>query len=230
MSKKKLTKNRKKYLLNVFDKKYSLEESISIIKKISFAKFNESIDISIRLKKNKKENNSIIRGIIDLPNGTGKKNYILAIVTKDKELKSKEFGATYVGLHYIDKINSGWWDNKINIVVSMPSVMNKVNIISKILGQKGLMPNNKEETISLNPEISIKNIISGRIFFKSDKYGIVNSSIGRKSFSNNSILENIIVFIKEFIKKNFFIKNVYLSTTMSNSIILDHKTFLYEKK
>ncbi|WP_185877776.1 50S ribosomal protein L1 [Blattabacterium cuenoti] len=232
MSKKKLTKNRKKFLSKIYKKNFSLEESLSIIKQIGFAKFDESVDISIRLCKNNKIGNNNIKGIVDLPHGTGKKNCILAIVTEDKKNESKKVGATYVGLDYIDKINSGWWDNKINSVISMPSIMNKLNMISKILGRKGLMPNNKYNTISSDPEISIKNIISGRVFFKSDKYGIIHSSIGRKSFSNNFLLENIMVFVKEFIKKNYnyHIKNIYLSTTMSYSILLDQKVFLNERK
>ncbi|WP_185877255.1 50S ribosomal protein L1 [Blattabacterium cuenoti] len=223
---KKKTKNIKKILDKNLEKKYSLEESLPIIKDISFAKFDESVDISIRF--NIKKQNHSIKGTVKLPHKTGKKNCFLALVTKEKEKISKELGANYVGMSFVEKIKSGWWDNKINVVISMPSVINELNSIGKILGTKGLMPNPKLETMSNNPEESIKEIQLGKIIFKLDKYGIVHSSIGRKSFSNKILYENIIFFIKKvtnniphYLKNIDYIKSIYLSTSMSPSILLD---------
>ncbi|WP_113738182.1 50S ribosomal protein L1 [Blattabacterium clevelandi] len=228
---KKLTKNRKK-ILGKIDKnnKYSLEDAITLIKKISFSKFDESIDISIRLGLDSRLSNQIVRGTVLLPHGIGKNICVLALVTKDKELEAKEAGADYVGLKYIDKIKDGWMD--IDVIVAIPSVMNQLGTLGKILGPRGLMPNPKLDTVSTNPGKSIKEIKSGRITFKSDRYGIIHSSIGRVSFSTKYLLNNLKIFITEVIRnkpsssKGFYIKKIYLSTTMSPSISLDSKSFL----
>ncbi|AWU42535.1 50S ribosomal protein L1 [Blattabacterium punctulatus] len=228
---KKLTKNRKK-ILEKIDKnnKYSLEEAFTLIKKISFSKFDESIDISIRLGLDSRLSNQIVRGTVLLPHGIGKNICVLALVTKDKELESKEAGADYVGLEYIEKIKSGWID--IDVIVAIPSVMNQLGTLGKILGPRGLMPNPKLDTVSTNPGKSIKEIKSGKIIFKADRYGIIHSSIGRVSFSTKYLLNNLKIFINEVIRnkpsssKGFYIKKIYLSTTMSPSILLDTKSFL----
>ncbi|AWU44192.1 50S ribosomal protein L1 [Blattabacterium punctulatus] len=228
---KKLTKNRK-IILGKIDKnnKYSLEEAFTLIKKISFSKFDESIDISICLGLDSRLSNQILRGTVLLPHGIGKNICVLALVTKDKELESKEAGADYVGLEYIEKIKSGWID--IDVIVAIPSVMNQLVTLGKILGPRGLMPNPKLDTVSTNPGKSIKEIKSGKIIFKADRYGIIHSSIGRVSFSTKYLLNNLKIFINEVIRnkpsssKGFYIKKIYLSTTMSPSILLDSKSFL----
>ncbi|AWU43623.1 50S ribosomal protein L1 [Blattabacterium sp. (Cryptocercus kyebangensis)] len=228
---KKLTKNRKRILEKIDKKnKYSLEDATTIIKKISFSKFDESVDISIHLGIDSRLSNQIIRGTVLLPHGIGKNICVLALVSKDKELEAKEAGADYVGLDYIEKIKSGWVD--IDVIVAIPSVMNKLGSLGKILGPKGLMPNPKLDTVSTNPGKSIKEIKSGKVTFKADRYGIIHSSIGRISFSNQYLLNNLKTFINEVIRskpsssKGSYIKRIYLSTTMSPSILLDSKSFL----
>ncbi|WP_185852020.1 50S ribosomal protein L1 [Blattabacterium cuenoti] len=227
---KKLTKNKKKILDKISSKKYSLKEAILLVKEINFVKFDASIDISIRLGIDVRLPNQMVRGTVSLPHGTGKNICILALVPKDKELEVKKVGADYVGLNYIEKIKSGWTD--IDVIVATPSVMNKLSTIGKILGPKGLMPNPKMETVSVNPEKSVKEIKSGKITFKSDRYGIVHASVGRVSFSHQHLLENIGEFIKIIIRnkpstsKGSYIKSIYLSSTMSYGIPLDLKNFV----
>ncbi|WP_185868399.1 50S ribosomal protein L1 [Blattabacterium cuenoti] len=231
MFKRKLTRNKKKNLSKVLKSSYLLKEGIPILKELSFAKFDESVDISIHLGKNKNHSsNENLRGSVKLPYGTGKKIRILAIVSKEKEEELKKAGADYAGgMDYIEKIQSGWID--FDIIVTMPSMMNQLVDLGKILGPKGLMPNSNLDTISIHPEISVKEIRSGKIFFKTDRFGSIHSSIGRKSYSNEHLLENIIVFVKTIIKnkpnsyKGDYIKNIYLSTTMSRSISIDLKVF-----
>ncbi|WP_185849096.1 50S ribosomal protein L1 [Blattabacterium cuenoti] len=230
---KKLTKNKKKILDKISSKKkYSLEEAILLIKEIDFVKFDASVDISVHLGVNIRLPNQMVRGTVSLPHGTGKNICILALVPKDKESEAKEAGADYVGLNYIEKIKSGWTD--IDIIVATPSVMNQLGTLGKILGPKGLMPNPKMETISVNPEKPIREIKSGKITFKTDRYGIVHASIGRVSFLHQYLLENIKEFIKTIIRnkpstyksKGSYIKSIYLSSTMSYGLALDLKSFV----
>ncbi|WP_185876701.1 50S ribosomal protein L1 [Blattabacterium cuenoti] len=227
----KLTRNRSKIIKEISKKKYSLEEGIILLKKINFVKFDASVDISVNLGVDVRSPNQMIRGTVKLPYGKGKNVRILALVDKDKELKAKNAGADYIGLDYIEKIKSGWKTNKIDVIVVTPSIMNQLGVIGKILGPKGLMPNPKMDTVSSNPEKSIKEIKSGKIFFKSDRYGIVHSSIGRVSFSKKYLLDNIKEFMKIIIRnkpstsKGNYIKNIHLSTTMGFSISLDSKIF-----
>ncbi|WP_185869482.1 50S ribosomal protein L1 [Blattabacterium cuenoti] len=227
----KLTKNRKKIIEKISKKKYSLEEATVLIKEINFVKFDASVDICVHLGVDVRVPNQIVRGTVQLPHGIGKKVYVLALVTKDKELEVKEAGADYVGLHYIEKIKSGW-KNHIDIIIAMPSIMNQLGSIAKILGPKGLMPNPKMDTVSIDPAKSIKEIKSGKIFFKTDRYGIIHASIGRVSFFHQHLLDNIKVFMKKIVhnkpssSKGTYIKSIYLSTTMSNSIPLDSKIFV----
>ncbi|WP_185864910.1 50S ribosomal protein L1 [Blattabacterium cuenoti] len=238
---KKITKNRKKILSNLSNlkEKYPLKKCLSILKKISFTKFDESIDISINLSMSTKNQNQSIKGIVKLPNGNGKKHCILSLVSKDKESISQELGANYIGLNFIEKIKNGWWDDAINFVISMPTVMKELTPISKFLGVKGLMPNPKVGTMSDNPEKCIKDIKSGKLVFKVDRYGVINFPIGKVSFSEKYLYENIIIFVKEVTRLNpsFFkrskyinINSIYLSTTMSCSVQLDLKKLFYEDK
>ncbi|WP_185857829.1 50S ribosomal protein L1 [Blattabacterium cuenoti] len=227
---KKLTKNKKKILEKISSKKkYSLEEAIVLIKEINFVKFDASFDIAVHLGIDVRLPNQMVRGTVLLPHGTGKNICILALVPKDKELEVKKAGADYVGLNYIEKIKSGWTD--IDLIVATPSVMNQLGTIGKILGPKGLMPNPKMETVSVNPGKSIQEIKSGKITFKADRYGIVHASIGKVSFSSQHLLDNIVKFMKIIIRnkpstsKGFYIRSIYLSSTMSCSIPLDLKIF-----
>lgn len=229
---KKLTKNKKKYIDKIsYTKKYSLEDATVLIKEINFVKFNASVDIAIRLGIDVRSPDQMIRGAVQLPHGIGKNVVILALVNKEKELEAKESGADYVGLDFIEKIKSGWTDD-IDVIVATPSVMNKLGVIGKILGPKGLMPNPKMETVSTNIKKSIQDIKSGKVFFKADRYGIVHSSVGRISFSSQNLLENIEEFMKKIIRskpsssKGLYIRSIYLSSTMSNCIPLDIKDFI----
>ncbi|WP_185870381.1 50S ribosomal protein L1 [Blattabacterium cuenoti] len=228
---KKLTKNRKKILEKIKKKKYSLEEASLLVKEISFVKFDASVDISVCLGIDTRLSNQMIRGSVKLPHGTGKKICILALVPKDKELESKEAGADYVGLGYIEKIKHGW--TNIDVIITIPSVMPQLSSLGKILGSKGLMPSLKLETVSIHPGKSIKEIKSGKIFFKADRYGIIHSSIGRVSFSHQYLLNNAKEFMSKIIrnkpsscKGSSYIKSIYLSTTMSHSILVDSKSFM----
>lgn len=227
---KKLTKNKKKILEKISSKKYPLEKAILLMKEINFVKFDASVDISVHLGIDVRVPNQMVRGTVVLPHGTGKNICILALVPQDKELEAKKAGADYVGLNYIEKIKSGW--TNIDIIIATPSVMNKLGNIGKILGPKGLMPNPKMETVSENPEKSIKEIKSGKITFKADRYGIIHASVGRVSFSHQYLLENIDEFMKIIIRnkpsssKGSYIKSIYLSSTMSYGIPLDLKSFV----
>ncbi|WP_185860584.1 50S ribosomal protein L1 [Blattabacterium cuenoti] len=227
---KKLTKNKKKVIEKISKKKYSLEKAILLIKEINFVKFDASVDISVHLGIDIRFPNQMVRGTVSLPHGTGKNICILALVPKDKESESKKAGADYVGLNYIEKIKSGW--TKIDVIVATPSVMNQLGSIGKILGPKGLMPNPKMETVSVNPEKSIKEIKSGKIAFKADRYGIIHASVGRVSFSHQYLLDNIVEFMKIIIRnkpsasKGSYIKSIYLSSTMSYGLPLDFKSFV----
>ncbi|WP_185871947.1 50S ribosomal protein L1 [Blattabacterium cuenoti] len=230
---KKLTKNKKKILEKISDKnkKYSLEKALLLMKEINFVKFDASVDISIHLNVDVRSLSQMIRGTVMLPHGIGKNICILALVPKEKESEAKKAGADYTGLNYIEKIKSGWKTN-IDVVVATPSVMNQLGSIGKILGPKGLMPNPKMETVSVNPGKSIKEMKSGKITFKTDRYGIIHGSVGRVSFSNKYLLENIEIFMKTVIQnkpsasKGSYIKSIYLSSTMSYGIPLDLKSFV----
>ncbi|WP_185866455.1 50S ribosomal protein L1 [Blattabacterium cuenoti] len=228
---KKLTKNRKKILEKIDkNKKYSLEEASILLKEISFVRFNASVDISVHLNIDTRLPNQIVRGTVRLPHGTGRNVRVLALVTKHKELEAKEAGADYVGLDYLEKIKSGWRD--IDVIVTMPSVMDQLIPVGKILGPRGLMPNPQMDTVSMNPGNSIKEIKSGKISFKTDRYGIIHASIGRVSFNSQLISNNVKAFINKVIRskpsssKGSYIKSIYLSTSMSVSVLVDSKSFI----
>ncbi len=231
---KKFTKNQKKYLNKIEKKAYSLEEAISIIKMISFVKFDSSVDVAIRLKINKRFKNQILRGIIKFPHGLGKNISILALVPKEQEIEVKQSGADYVGLEYINKIKSGWLN--VDVIIAIPSIMNQLLDVGKILGPKGLMPNPKLETVTKDPSKSIKEIKCGKRSFKSDRYGIVHSSIGKISFSSNYLLNNanelfqqVIHNCKESISGFDGINKIYISSTMSNSILINLNSLVLKK-
>ncbi|WP_185859760.1 50S ribosomal protein L1 [Blattabacterium cuenoti] len=226
-----LTKNRKKILEKTNKhKKYSLEEASVLLKEISFVKFDASVDISVHLNIDTRIPNQMVRGTVQLLHGLGKNVYVLALVTKDKELEAKEAGADYIGLDYLEKIKSGWMD--IDVIVAMPSVMNQLSSVAKILGPRGLMPNPQMDTVSTNPGTSIKEIKSGKISFKADRYGIVHASIGKVSFNSEYISNNAKAFMNKIIRskpsssKGSYIKSIYLSTTMSSGLLIDSKSFI----
>ncbi|WP_185852646.1 50S ribosomal protein L1 [Blattabacterium cuenoti] len=228
---KKLTKNRKKILEKINkNKKYSLEIASILLKEISFVKFDASVDISVHLNIDTRIPNQMVRGTVGLPHGTGRNVCVLALVTKNKELEAKEAGADYVGLDYLEKIKSGWLD--IDVIVAMPSIMDKLSSVGKILGPRGLMPNPQMETVSINPGNSIKEIKSGKISFKTDRYGIIHASIGRVSFNSQYISNNVKALMNKITRSKFpssnasYIKSIYLSTTMSSSILVDSKSFI----
>jgi len=227
-----ITKNQKKNIKKYnFKISYELEEAIKIIKDITYTKFNSSIDIAIKLGINTKKTDQVVKNNIVLPHGVGKKKKILTLCTKEKEGEAKDAGSDYVGLtEYIEKIKNGWLD--FDIIIAMPSVMLELGKLGKILGPKGLMPNSKNGNITTKLEDSIKKIKKGKIFFKTDKYGIIHSSVGRISFSDKEIKKNIIELINLIIKirpaslKGIYLKNITLSSTMSKSITIDKKNII----
>ena len=225
----KLTKNQKAVAGKVdANKAYTLAEAAALVKEITTTKFDASIDVDIRLGVDPRKANQMVRGVVSLPNGTGKVTRVLALCTPDQEAAAKEAGADYVGLdEYIEKIKGGWTD--VDVIITMPSCMGKIGPIGRILGPRGLMPNPKSGTVTMNIAQAVKEVKQGKIDFKVDKTGIVHASIGKVSFSPEAIAENASEFIQTIIKlkpaasKGTYIKSVYLSSTMSRSIKLDPK-------
>ena len=225
----KQTKNQKKLISKVdSNKTYSLREASSLVKEITFTKFDASIDMAIRLGVDPKKATEMVRGIVTLPHGTGKNIKVLALVPADKENEAKEAGADFFGLdEYLQKIKDGWTD--IDIIVTMPSVMGRLGPLGKILGPRGLMPNPKTGTVTMDIKKAISDIKGGKIDFKVDKTGIIHASIGKASFSADKIFENADELIKtvEKIKpstsKGAYIKSIFMSSTMSQSISIDTK-------
>ena len=223
------TKNQKELISKVDSNKvYSLREASSLVKEITFTKFDSSIDLAIRLGVDPKKATEMVRGIVTLPHGTGKNIKVLALVPADKENEAKEAGADFFGLdEYLQKIKDGWTD--IDIIVTMPSVMGKLGPLGKILGPRGLMPNPKTGTVTMDIKKAISDIKGGKIDFKVDKTGIIHASIGKASFSADKIFENADELIKtvEKIKpsttKGTYIKSIFMSSTMSQGISIDTK-------
>jgi len=223
------TKNQKKFILKVDpNKTYSLREASSLVKEITFTKFDASIDMAIRLGVDPKKATEMVRGIVALPHGTGKNVKVLALVSADKENEAKEAGADFFGLdEYLQKIKDGWTD--IDIIVTMPSVMGKLGPLGKILGPRGLMPNPKTGTVTMDIKKAISDIKGGKIDFKVDKTGIIHASIGKASFSADKIFENAdelirtIEKIKPSTSKGTYIKSIFMSSTMSQGISIDTK-------
>ena len=225
----KQTKNQKKLISKVdSNKTYSLREASSLVKEITFTKFDASIDMAIRLGVDPKKATEMVRGIVTLPHGTGKNVKVLALVSADKENEAKEAGADFFGLdEYLQKIKDGWTD--IDIIVTMPSVMGKLGPLGKILGPRGLMPNPKTGTVTMDIKKAISDIKGGKIDFKVDKTGIIHTSIGKASFSADKIFENAdelirtIEKIKPSTSKGTYIKSIFMSSTMSQGISIDTK-------
>jgi len=226
----KLTKNKKLALAKINSTKaYSLEEAAKLVKSITTVKFDASVDIDVRLGVDPRKANQMVRGVVTLPNGTGKKVRVLVLCTPDKEDEAKNAGADYVGLDdYIAKIKEGWTD--VDVIITMPSVMGKVGALGKILGPRGLMPNPKSGTVTMEIGKTVQEVKAGKIDFKVDKYGIIHSSIGKVSFAPEKIVENVHEFIaviqklKPTAAKGVYIKSVYMSSTMSPGIQIDVKS------
>ena len=225
----KITKN-KKAALEIIEvgKQYKLSEAASLIKDITTTKFDASVDIDVRLGVDPRKSNQMVRGVVTLPHGTGKEIKVLALCTPDKEDEAKEAGADYYGLdEYIEKIKNGWTD--IDVIITMPPVMGKMGALGRILGPRGLMPNPKSGTVTMDIGKAVKEVKQGKIDFKVDKFGIIHNSIGKVSFEPMKIVENTREFIaiinklKPSSAKGTYIQSVYLSSTMSPSIRIDTK-------
>lgn len=226
----KLTKNQKEVYAKVDSaKQYKLSEACKLVKEISFTKFDSSVDIAMRLGVDPRKANQMVRGVVTLPHGTGKTVRVLVLCTPDKENEAKETGADFVGLDdYIEKIKNGWTD--IDVIICTPSVMAKIGAIGRILGPRGLMPNPKTGTVTMEIGKAVNEVKAGKIDFKVDKQGIVHASIGKVSFPAEKLAENAIEFINTVVKlkpqalKGTYVKSVFLSSTMSPGINIDSKS------
>ena len=226
----KLTKNQKIALSKIeAGKTYTLAEAAEKVKEITFTKFDASFDIDVRLGVDPRKADQMVRGVVSLPNGTGKEVRVLVLCNPDAEAAAKEAGADYVGLdEYIEKIKGGWTD--IDVIITMPAIMGKFGALGRILGPRGLMPNPKSGTVTMDVAKAVKEVKQGKIDFKVDKNGIVHASIGKVSFSAEKMVENAKEFINTLIKlkpataKGTYIKSIYLSSTMSPGIKVDTKT------
>ena len=225
----KLTKNRKEAVAKIESSKfYSLVEASALVKEISNAKFDASVDIAVRLGVDPKKANQMVRVVVSLPHGTGKDVKVLALVTPDKEKEAKEAGADYVGLNeYLDKIKGGWTD--VDVIITMPSVMGKLGPLGRVLGPRGLMPNPKTGTVTMDIAKAVSEVKAGKIDFKVDKTGIVHAAIGKVSFSADKIEGNAKELLSTLIKlkptaaKGVYVKSIFMSSTMSPSIAVDSK-------
>lgn len=222
---------KRKEILAKYDlaKVYSLTEACDLVKNITTTKFDASVDISVRLGVDPRKANQMVRGTVALPHGTGKDVRVLVLCTPDKEAEAKAAGAEYVGLdEFIDKIKGGWTD--IDVIITMPSVMGKVGALGRILGPRGLMPNPKTGTVTMEVGKAVEEVKAGKIDFKVDKYGNIHTSVGKASFEGTKIRENANELIQQLIKlkpsaaKGTYIKSIYLSSTMSPSIQIDAKS------
>ena len=226
----KLTKNQKAVAGKVdANKAYTLAEAAALVKEITTTKFDASVDVDIRLGVDPRKANQMVRGVVSLPNGTGKVTRVLALCTPDQEAAAKEAGADYVGLdEYIDKIKGGWTD--VDVIITMPSCMGKIGPIGRILGPRGLMPNPKSGTVTMNIAQAVKEVKQGKIDFKVDKTGIIHTSIGKVSMTTEQIFGNAKEFISTVNKlkpaaaKGTYIKSIFISSTMSKGIKIDPKS------
>jgi large subunit ribosomal protein L1 len=226
----KVTKNQKEALSKIDKNKlYSLSEGSALVKEITKAKFDASVEIAVRLGVDPRKANQMVRGVVTLPHGTGKDVKVLALVTPDKEAEAKEAGADYVGLDdYLEKIKNGWTD--VDVIITMPSVMGKLGPLGRILGPRGLMPNPKTGTVTMDVAKAVAEVKAGKIDFKVDKTGIVHAAIGKVSFSTDKIEENAKELIDTLIKlkptaaKGVYIKSIFMCSTMSPSVQLDAKS------
>ena len=226
----KLTKKQQEALAKYDSKKqYKLVEACSVVKEINYAGFDASVELAVRLGVDPRKANQMVRGVVTLPNGTGKVTRVLVLCTPDKENEAKEAGADYVGLDdYIEKIKGGWTD--VDVIICTPSVMGKVGPIGRILGPRGLMPNPKTGTVTMEIGKAVKEVKAGKIDFRVDKTGIIHSAIGKVSFSAEQINENAVELINTIVKlkpqalKGTYIKGISLSSTMSPGIDIDPKS------
>ncbi len=226
----KLTKNQRLALEKIeAGKTYSLKEAASLVKEISTSKFDASVDIDVRLGVDPRKANQMVRGVVSLPNGTGKQVRVLALCTPDQEAAAKEAGAEFVGLdEYIEKIKGGWTD--VDVIITMPAIMGKLGALGRVLGPRGLMPNPKSGTVTNEVAKAVKEVKQGKIDFKVDKYGIVHTSVGKVSFTADQIIGNAKEFISTLMKlkptsaKGTYVKSIYLSSTMSAGIKIDPKS------
>lgn len=226
----KLTKNRKIVLAKVEpDKVYKLSEAAALLKDITFTKFDASVDIDVRLGVDPRKSNQMVRGVVTLPHGTGKNVRVLVLCTPEKEAEAKAAGADHVGLDdYIEKIKAGWTD--VDVIITTPNVMAKVGALGRVLGPRGLMPNPKTGTVTMEVGKAVEEVKAGKIDFRVDKFGIVHSSVGKASFDADKIVENAHEFIGALIKlkpasaKGTYVRSIYISTTMSPGLQVDPKS------
>ena len=225
----KVSKKRKEVMAKYdLSKVYSLTEAVQVVKDITYTKFDASVDLDVRLGVDPRKANQMVRGVVSLPNGTGKVTRVLCLCTPDAESAAKEAGADYVGLdEYIEKIKGGWTD--IDVIITMPAIMGKIGALGRVLGPRGLMPNPKSGTGTMDVAKAIREVKAGKIDFKVDKTGIVHTSIGKVSFTAEQIAENAKEFmatiqkLKPSAAKGTYVKSVYLSSTMSRGIKVDPK-------
>lgn len=227
----KLTKNQKVAEAKIeAGKQYKLADACSLVKETSFTKFDSSVDIAVRLGVDPRKANQMVRGVVTLPHGTGKQTRVLVLCTPDKEAEAQAAGADFIGLdEYIDKIKNGWTD--IDVIICTPSVMAKIGAIGRILGPRGLMPNPKTGTVTMEIGKAVTEVKAGKIDFKVDKQGIVHASIGKVSFDAEKLSDNATEFLNTVIKlkpqalKGTYVKSIFLSSTMGPGICIDGKTF-----
>ncbi len=227
----KLTKKQKQAYAKIeAGRAYKIKEAAELVKEITFTKFDSSVDLDVRLGVDPRKANQMVRGVVSLPHGTGKQTRVLVLCTPDKEEEAKAAGADYVGLdEYIEKIKGGWTD--VDVIITMPQIMGKVGALGRILGPRGLMPNPKSGTVTAEIGSAVKEVKTGKIDFKVDRYGIVHASIGKVSFDVDKIRENAkelydtLIKLKPSAAKGTYVKSVYLSSTMSPGIMIDARSF-----
>jgi large subunit ribosomal protein L1 len=226
----KLTKNKKLALSKIeIDKAYKLAEAVGLMKEISLTKFDASVDLDVRLGVDPRKANQMVRGVVTLPHGTGKTTRVLVLCTPEKEQEAKDAGAEFVGLdEYIEKIKGGWTD--VDVIITMPAVMAKLGALGRILGPRGLMPNPKTGTVTVEVGKAVKEVKMGKIDFKVDKFGIIHSSVGKVSFKPEQLVDNAKEFLNMIVKlkpsaaKGTYIKSIYISSTMSPGLKIDTKS------
>lgn len=226
----KLTKNQKIAHSKIeADKVYKLADAAALLKEITFTKFDASVDLDVRLGVDPRKANQMVRGVVTLPHGTGKQTRVLVLCTPDKENEAREAGADFVGLDdYIEKIKGGWTD--VDVIITTPAVMGKVGALGRILGPRGLMPNPKTGTVTMEVGKAVQEVKAGKIDFKVDKFGIVHAGVGRVSFAPENIVDNAKEFINMILKlkpaaaKGSYVLSIYLSSTMSPALQIDPKS------